>query len=133
MYYESKDVVVNTTSFITNGVSYLLKDIVSASGETIIHKDKNYGSWVLVTLFGGLSIYFMYLMYLEPSESLMIFIPFFAYLAKLMIPKVETFKDEYVVRIITSAGKIDSLTSYNHTEVESIVSAINKAILEECD
>lgn len=130
MYYDSNDVVVDTTSFIANGITHPLNDMTSVSCETIVHKDKNYGSWVLVTFFSGLSIYFIYLMYLEPSGTLMIFIPFFAYLAKLMIPKVETFEDEYVVRITTSAGKTDGLTSHNYTEVQAIVTAINKAIID---
>lgn len=128
MYYDSNDVVIDRTNFVTNGITYPLNDMTSVSSETIVHKDKNYGSLVLVTFFSVLSIYFIYLMYLEPSATLVVFIPFFAYLAKLMIPKVETLKDEYIVKITTSAGKIDSLTSYSSTEVEAIVTAINQAI-----
>lgn len=128
MYYDSNDVVVDTTSFIAKGITYPLNDISSVSGDTIVHKDKHYGSWVLVTFFSVLSIYFIYLMYLEPSGTLVIFIPFFAYLAKLMIPKVETLKDEYVVRITTPTGQVESLTSNNQAEVQAIVIAINQAI-----
>lgn len=128
MYYENNDVVVDTTSFIAKGITYPLDDITSVSCDTIVHKDKYYGSWVLVTFFSVLSIYFMYMMYLEPSGTLVIFIPFFAFLAKLMIPKVEILKDEYVVRITTPTGQVESLTSNNYAEVQAIVIAINQAI-----
>lgn len=116
IYYQNGDVLVTNSRFVTGGKTYAMRNISSVQMGKIV---PNNSFWIIALLVSIIVI----IAGSMPAKFGAGLFAVFCFLA------IRGSKTKYTVRINSNSGEVDGLASNDQAYINTIISAINQAII----